>query len=167
MKTRLPILIATAAALVTTGSTPAFAQSTGAVAVTATVTTECNITVTALAFGEYDPVVAHQTASLDGTATITLTCTKGAVASVALSLGLNASGSTRQMRSMTGDRLTYELHQDSSRLFVWNEEITSLLTLGPALSMAPRDLTVYGRVFGGQDVRAGTYTDSVLATVNF
>ena len=166
MTTRIAQLAA-AAALVAIGTTPGFAQTTGAIAATATVTTECNITATPLAFGEYDPVGAHQAADLDGTATITLTCTKGAVASVALSLGLNASGSTRQMRSMTGDSLTYELHQDSSRLFVWNEEITSLLTLGPALSMAPRDLTVHGRVFGGQDVRAGTYTDSVLATVNF
>lgn len=167
MQSRRRHLIAAAGLLVMTGATPGFAQSTGAVAATATVTTECNITVTPLAFGEYDPVVAHQAADLDGTATITLTCTKGAVASVALGLGLNASGATRQMRSNIGNSLTYELHQDSSRLFVWNEEITSLLTLGPALSMAPRDLTVYGRVFGGQDVRAGTYTDSVLATVNF
>ena len=166
MTTRIAQLAA-AAALVAIGTTPGFAQTTGAVAATATVTTECNITATPLAFGEYDPVVAHQTADLDGTATITLTCTKGAVASVALGLGLNASGSTRRMRSSIGDSLTYELHQDSSRLFVWNEEITSLLTLGPALSMAPRTLTVFGRVFGGQDVRAGTYTDSVLATVNF
>ncbi len=167
MNSRLLTLFATAGLLVATGTTAGFAQSTGTVAATASVITECNITATPLAFGEYDPLVAHQAADLDGIATITLTCTKGAVASVALGSGLNAAGSTRRMRSNLGDSLSYELHQDSSRLFVWNEEITSLLTLGPALSMAPRDLTVHGRVFGGQDVRAGTYTDSVLATVNF
>ena len=170
MKTPLPIPVvaALAVSVLATFSAPlAWAQTTSTVATTATVSTECNITVTRLAFGVYDPIVAHQTAHLDGTATIRLTCTKGAVASVALGLGLNVSGSTRRMISNIGDYLTYELHQDSSRQFVWNEEITSLLTLGPALSMAPRDLTVYGRLFGGQDVRAGTYTDSVLATVNF
>ena len=170
MKNLLPIPVVAAlavSALGTLDAPPARAQTTSTVAATATVTTECNISVTPLAFGVYDPVVAHQTADLDGTATITLTCTKGAVASVALGLGLTPSGSTRRMVSNIGDYLTYELHQDASRLFVWNEEITSLLTLGPALSMAPRTLTVYGRVFGGQDVRAGTYTDSVLATVNF
>ena len=167
MKTFLPILFATTLAAGAIGSPAVLAQTTSTVAATATVTTECHITVTPLAFGVYDPVVAHQTTDLDGTAAITLTCTKGAVASVALGLGLTPSGSTRRMVSNIGDYLTYELHQDSSRQFVWNEDITSLLTLGPALSMAPRNLTVYGRVFGGQDVRAGTYTDSVLATVNF
>ena len=167
MNKLLSIPVVTVLALGAFGATTAMAQTTSAVAATATVTTECNITVTPLAFGVYDPIVAHQTAHLDGTATFALACTKGAVASVALGLGLTPSGSTRRMVSNIGDHLTYELHQDSSRLLVWNEEITSLLTLGPALSMAPRNLTVYGRVLGGQDVRAGTYTDSVLATVNF
>lgn len=170
MKNILPTIVATAFTAIafgTTLATPALAQTTSTVAATTTVTTECNITVTPLAFGAYDPLVAHVTADLDGTATVSLTCTKGAAASVALAIGLNASGSTRRMISNIGDYLTYELHQDSARTFVWNEELTSLLTLGPATSMAPRNLTVYGRVFGGQDVRAGTYTDSVLATVNF
>lgn len=167
MNSQFPHLIAMAGLLAVAGTTAGFAQSTGAVAATASVVAECNIAAAPLAFGQYDPLIAHQISDLDGTATITLTCTKGAVASVALGPGLNAAGSTRRMRSALGDSLSYELHQDSSRLFVWNEEITSLLTLGPALSMAPRDLTVHGRVFGGQDVRAGTYTDSVLATVNF
>ena len=154
-------------ALATLGASPALAQTTSTVATTTTVSAECNITVSPMTFGVYDPVVVHGASDLDGTATISLTCTKGATASVALGLGLNAFGSTRRMISNIGDYLTYELHQDSSRMFVWNEEITSLLTLGPATSMAPRNLTVYGRVFGGQDVRAGAFTDSVLATVNF
>ena len=170
MHKRLPLLFAAALAasiFSTLGATTARAQSMSTVAATATVTSECNITATPMAFGVYDPVVAHDTADLDSTATISISCTKGTAAWVALGPGLNPSGTTRRMISNLGDYLTYELHQDTARTFVWNEELTSLLTLGPALSMAPRNLVVYGRVFGNQDVRAGAYTDSVLATVNF
>lgn len=146
---------------------PTFAQSTSTVPVDTVVAAECSISATPLAFGEYDPVVGNASTALDGMATITLTCTKGAAASVGLDRGLNASGTLRRMTSASGDHLSYELHQDSMRLLAWGDDILSMLTLGAATSMAPRYLTVHGRVAGGQDVSAGAYTDSVTATVNF
>ena len=149
------------------GVVEAQAQTSSAVAVTSEVTTECFVSASPMAFGVYDPVFANGSVALDGMATITLTCTKGAVATVALGAGVNAIGQTRRMVSNIGDHLAYELHMDAARMFAWRDDIFSLLTLGPATSMAPRALTVYGRVDAGQDVRAGTYTDSIIATVNF
>ena len=160
-------IAAVAGGLALVSTSPALAQSMTTVAVDTVVATECSVAVSPLAFGVYDPVVANASAVLDGTSTVTLTCTKGAAASVGLDRGLHASGTTRQMRSATGDQLTYELHQDSARMFVWGDDVMSMLTLGAATSMAPRYLTVHGRVPGGQDVSGGTYTDSITATVNF
>ena len=160
-------IAAVAGSLALVWTHPALAQSMSTVAADTVVATECSVAVSPLAFGVYDPVVANASAVLDGTATVTLTCTKGAVASVGLDRGLHTSGMTRRLRSGTGDHLTYELHQDATRMMAWGDDLMSMLTLGAATSMAPRYLTVHGRIAGGQDVSGGTYTDSITATVNF
>jgi spore coat protein U-like protein len=91
-------------------------------------------------------------------------CTKGAAPSITLGAGANASGSTRQL-AFGSERLTYELFSNSGRTTVWNS--TNVLTPGAAPSKAARDFSVYGRIASGQDVSAGSYTDTVVATVNF
>ena len=93
-------------------------------------------------------------------------CTRGATANIALGAGSNASGSTRRLGDGSGNFLTYELYSDSGRATVWNTGAGALpLTAAP--SRAPRDFTVYGRIAGNQDVPAGSYGDTVVATVNF
>jgi spore coat protein U domain-containing protein, fimbrial subunit CupE1/2/3/6 len=89
-----------------------------------------------------------------------------ATATLGLGLGGNASGSTRRMGDTT-NYLTYELYQDSGRTTVWNDSGAGLLSPSTAPSKAPRNFTVYGRVTGSQDVPAGNYNDTVVATVNF
>jgi spore coat protein U-like protein len=42
-----------------------------------------------------------------------------------------------------------------------------LLSTGAAPSKATRPFTVYGRVAAGQDVPAGSFADTAVATVNF
>jgi spore coat protein U-like protein len=65
------------------------------------------------------------------------------------------------------DFLTYELYQDSNRTTVWGNSGAGLLSPAAAPSKAARNFTVYGRVTANQDVAAGSYSDTVLATVNF
>ena len=142
------------------------ATSTANFGVGATVGKNCTISTNALAFGTYDPVVANASANLDGTGSVTVGCTRGAIASIALGGGSNSSGSTRRMADGTGNFLLYELYSDSSRTTVWNSG-SGALTLTAAPSRATRDLTVYGRISSSQDVPAGTYADTVVATVNF
>jgi spore coat protein U-like protein len=143
------------------------ATATANLTVSATVTTNCTITTAALAFGSYDPVVANASANLDGTGTVSVACTKGAAPTIALGSGSNASGSTRRMSDGASHYLTYELYQDSSRSTVWAGAGAGLLTTVAAPSKVARDFTVYGRIVGNQDVPAGTYGDTVVATVNF
>ena len=110
--------------------------------------------------------MTHASANLDGASAVTLTCTKGAVTTVGLDTGANASSSVRRMAS-GGNFLAYELYQDSSRSTVWGNSGAALYDSGTAPSKAARTFQVYGRVEGGQDVPAGTYTDTITATVNF
>lgn len=135
-------------------------------AVGAAVNGNCTIATSSLAFGAYDPIAANASDPLDGSGVVTLTCTKKATAVIALGLGANASGATRQMSDGDGNLLTYELYQDAARTTVWDDD-AGTLAAPEAPSKAPRDFTVYGRVPGNQDVPAGSYSDTVEATVNF
>ena len=94
-------------------------------------------------------------------------CTKGAVATVGLGLGSNASGSTRRLTDGSSNYLTYELYQDAGRTTVWGTSGAGLYSPGAAPSKVARNFTVYGRVASDQDVPAGSFNDTVVATVNF
>jgi spore coat protein U-like protein len=158
-------LVLTALAFAAPG--PVWAQTaTANLSISATVNGNCTITTGAVAFGSYDPVGSHAATPLDNTGSVTVTCTKGAGTRIDLGLGANASGSTRRMQGPT-DLLTYELYQDSARTTIWSSGAGSGLAIAVAPSITPRSFTVYGRVPAAQNVGAGTYTDTVLATVNF
>jgi spore coat protein U-like protein len=149
------------------GTTASAATATANLASSATVANNCTISTAALAFGSYDPVGTHAAANLDGTGTVIVACTKGATATLALGLGSNASGSTRRMTDGSSNYLTYELYLDAGRSTVWGTSGANLLSTGAAPSKAARNFTVYGTVASNQDVPAGTYNDTVVATVNF
>jgi spore coat protein U-like protein len=131
--------------------------------VSATVTTNCTINTGPLAFGNYDPVGMNATKALEATGRVTVACTKGTSPKIAL----GATNGKRQLKGGTGNNelLEYELYQDSNRSVVWSD--TNQLTAGAAGSKNARDFNVYGRIPSGQDVGAGAYADTVVATVNF
>jgi spore coat protein U-like protein len=138
--------------------------------VTASVTNNCTITSTTLAFGAYDPLVANATTALDAAGSVDITCTKGAATTIGLNAGNNAasaSGTTRAMSNGGGSFLSYEIYQESGRTTVWTNSGAGLLTPPVAPSKATRSFPTYGRVPAGQDAAAGSYTDTVTATVNF
>jgi spore coat protein U-like protein len=149
------------------GSTASAATATANLGVSATVTNNCTISTAALAFGSYDPVVANAATDLDGTGTVTIACTKGATATIGLGLGSNASGVIRRMKDAGTNYLTYELYQDAGRVTIWGTAGGGLLSPVAAPSKAARNFTVYGRVTSNQDVPAGSFNDTVVATVNF
>lgn len=141
---------------------------TGTMTVTASVAVSCAITAGTLAFGAYDTVVG---AAVQGTTTLSVTCTKGGTATVTLGQGSNpASGSTdttplRQMANST-NRLAYTLYQDSARTVVWGN--TGAAGYAYTSTGNPSDsLTVYGTITASQNVPAGSYSDSVVATMTF
>jgi spore coat protein U-like protein len=131
--------------------------------VTATVVSTCSVGAGSLAFGNYDPTAAS---NVDQAGTFQVTCTKGTSATVGLDTGSNASGSTRRMTDGT-DFLSYELFKETARTNVWGNSGAGLVALAAAPSNAAQTVTVYGRISGSQDVRAGSYSDTVIITVTF
>jgi spore coat protein U-like protein len=144
------------------------ATATANLSVSATISSNCTITTASVGFPSYDPVVAHATSPDDSTSgSVTITCTKGTIPSIGLGLGANASGSQMRMSNGSASYLAYALYQDAGRTTVWGDSGSLLFYPGPATSKDPRTYPVYGRIPAGQDLPAGTYTDTVTATVNF
>ena len=148
------------------------ATQTSTLSVTATIANVCAISTTsAVAFGAYDPVTANATTPLTATGSLSVTCTSGATEPViTLGVGSNANvaGSAaapqRQMIS-AGNLLAYFLYQDTGYSVVWGNTAgsgESYTGIGTAST-----LTVYGSIPAGQNVPAGSYADSVVATVTY
>jgi spore coat protein U-like protein len=61
--------------------------------------------------------------------------------------------------------LSYALYSDTNRTAVWgNTSGTGVASTGTGAAVS---LPVYGAVSSGQNVPAGSYTDTVVATVTF
>lgn len=135
--------------------------------VSASVAAVCTINTSPVAFGAYDPVVANAATALSGTGTVTVACTKGASATVDLGVGNNLSGGSRRMAA-GANYLNYALYQDGTHTTVWGSAMTggSAETYN-STTKAPTALTVYGSVPAGQDVAVGSYSDVVVATINY
>ncbi|HLS97556.1 MAG TPA: spore coat U domain-containing protein [Porticoccaceae bacterium] len=164
-------LASAAAAALFSGTASHAATATDNLAVSATVSANCTIATGALAFGAYDPISANASADLDATGTVTVTCTDGAAVAISLGQGANAdTGSTdaAPLRRLTDgtDHLTYSLFSDSGRTTVWGNDATvDVETAGTGVA---EEHTVYGRITAGQtDASAGSYSDTVVATVTF
>lgn len=133
--------------------------------VSASITNTCSIgTVTALAFGAYDPVVENASTDLHGTGSIALTCTTGdAAATVGLSLGGQSTSGQRYMIDGGTDKLSYNLYSDSGYSTAWDD--TSNKVTAPTGTGTPQTLTVYGSIPAGQDEPQGNYNDTVAIDV--
>lgn len=149
--------------------TPAVAMSAGS----------CNVAVSDVAFGVYDVFNALPT---DGTGLVDVTCTEDGTPgrlNVDVSIGLSASATSgttanRQMELIGGtDRLNYNLFQDSGYSVIWGDIPGVDVLLIPKVKVPKKGsitvtppVTIYGRIPPGQEVSAGTYSDSVVLTIN-
>lgn len=129
--------------------------------VTTAVLPECTMSAAALAFNNYDPVVANAVAPLDASSSVTAYCTKNTAGSVTMSNGLYFT-TTRRMAGPVSSFLNYGLFSDSGRATPWTSVAATSISKN-----TPIGLTLYGRVPGGQDPAAGSYSDTVQATINY
>lgn len=131
--------------------------------------TQCDITVTPVNFGFYDPL---SPVPLDTTGTINVTCQTPAQLpqTVALQLTAGSSGSFAQ-RSMTPAsggpyRLYYNLYSAPSMSTVIGDGSGGSSTLTNTVHRtAPWNITLYGRMPQQQQVPAGVFTDTLTATI--
>ena len=164
--TKLCLFLASIGALVTSSDGAALAGSAPAnLTVSVVISNNCTITTSAVTFAGYDPLSATNTDSTGGS--VTITCTKGATANIGLDNGANNSSGQRRMKDAATDYLNYFLFSDAGRTTAWGNATGSWFSAPAAPDKTARPYTVYGRITAGQDVPAGTYNDTVIATVNF
>jgi len=132
--------------------------------VTATFANTCHISAaTDLQFGEFDSIVGG---NRDQTSRIDLTCPNGATWNVGLNNGINASGTTRRMRSPGGAYVTYDLYREPNRSQRWGSTIGTDTAAGTGTG-GLQSLTVYGRVPPQATPAPGIYSDTVTVTLTF
>jgi spore coat protein U-like protein len=177
---KLFLSVSMAAALVPVSAAVSAASSSTVVPVSATVSQACSIsTVSAIAFGNYDPVGANATAALNATGQISVSCSKGAAGlTIGVDGGTHATGAQRALQGTTATNLLkYDIFQPPTSapatactfpgVTAWTNTETGRLTLTPATSKVARLYNVCGTIPGGQDAAAEAYTDTVSATLNF
>jgi len=162
----VPAILAALAAGVILPSSSVASTNSAQMAVTATVSTNCAVATTPLIFGN---LVAPMSGTKDykSTATITLTCTAGAAASIAIDSGLYVpAGGPRQMQipnSLNPTPLMYDLNSDGNGTN-WVVGLPGLAE-PTAGGVSPYAVTVYGVAHVSSGTLPGSYSDTVTVTV--
>lgn len=135
----------------------------------------CNFSVSPVAFGTYSPVLATPD---DSAGTVTITCTNrpppGFVdISYVVRLGQGSSGSfvARQMAAGAA-RLGYNLFLDAARSIVWGDGTAGTAVAGSSFRLAGNKTqsvshTIYGRIPARQAAEVGSYSDTIVVTLEF
>jgi len=132
----------------------------------------CTITSTAINFtgaGNYDPLSSTARA---GTGTLGFVCTTGVLSTgdnftISLSTG-SGTYATRTLKNGS-NTLTYNLYTTVAHTTVWGNGTagTATVTTHYAQGSSTVNVIVYGLIPALQNVVAGSYTDSIIATVTF
>ena len=141
--------------------------------VSANVPKNCTLgTVTALAFGAYNPGGGAVT----GSTNIVLNCTKNTAFSIGLDQGSTAGGTTttRLMTDGAGDTLQYALYQDAAYTTNWGNTVGTDTLAGTGTGMGAGNAiteTVYGQIPDNATnqaaVPAASYADTITVTVTY
>jgi spore coat protein U-like protein len=126
----------------------------------------CTVSATPVAFGPYDVfALAHD----DAVGSITYRCTFLEFnIRVSISRGSSSTFSPRTLRS-GGEQLAYNIFRDSARTQIWGDGTGGTAVYSVVIPPWNQDvvLTMYGRVPAEQDAMVGSYTDTVVVTVEF
>ena len=142
-------------------------SATGSFNVTTTVIDVCAVATNDLGFGTYSPIGGT---ALDGTTTITITCTLGTPYNVRLDAGAHGGGSVsaRKLQRTSGgsETMNYSLYRNAGRTQNWGEtdNTDTLSATGTGLTQGH---TVYGRIPASENVPTGAYSDTVNVTVSY
>jgi spore coat protein U-like protein len=125
-----------------------------------------------VAFGNYNTFGGTV---LDTAGTVTVTCSAPVSALVLYTIRLDGgTGGVIASRRMANGTsyLPYQLYTDAARTAIWGDGTggTSTVTDGYLLAVATpviKSFTVYGRIAANQNVRYGSYLDTVTILLTF
>lgn len=135
----------------------------------------CSVNTLPLNFGNYDPFTATP---LDVATTATITCTSNrqsgefALFTSSISRGRAPSFSPREMRNALNNPLNYNLFTTTARTTIFGDGsagTSERVGFGWASRSNPAIIRhdIFGRIFAGQDVSVGSYSDTLIFTVTF
>lgn len=132
----------------------------------------CNVTATGMNFGGYNIFAAT---ALDSTATVSVTCNvppqnpqAPLAVTVSLSTGNSGTFTQRALRSAGPGNLGYNLYTNASFSTIWGDGSGSSSVLSAFVHRdMPLNATIYGRVPAGQNVRAGSYSDTITVAIDY
>ena len=132
------------------------AADTTTLGVSADVQETCDITTTAVAFGEYDPIVVHKTNDLPNSGgNVAVVCTAGTTATILLDEGLHKDGTSAinaPVRNMANGThlINYQIYQDSGFATVWGgDSLTGIAVTTGADGSTTQNMQVYAKVPAG------------------
>ena len=137
----------------------------GTASVTATISSNCTVGATNLNFGSQGILNTNK----DAQGSLSIQCTNALPYAVSLNGGNSAATDpTQRKMTLTGGSatVTYGLYQDAARSQSWGSTsgVNTLSGTGTGLTQT---LNVYGRVAAQTTPAAGSYSDSVIATVTY
>ena len=148
-------------------SVPAQADTaTTNLSVTATVTPNCTVSTTPVAFGSVDVLSGS---NFDATGQVTVTCTNGTAWSAAGGLGTGSGATFANRRMASGaNSLNYSLYTDAARTSIWGDGSGGTAIVSNTGTGAAQNLPVYGRVpLGQSSAQVGSYADAVMVTITY
>jgi spore coat protein U-like protein len=132
--------------------------------VTATVAGTCTLATNTLAFGAYSP----SGAAVTGSTTVAPTCTTSTPWTLAFNAGSTTGGTISQRLMTTGSStLKYNLYTTAADTTLLGDGTSSSVTLSGTGTGAAQTTTIYGQIPAGQYVAAGSYSDTITATISY
>jgi len=129
--------------------------------VQATVERSCTVSADPINFGTHSAL----TSNIDANGRLVINCTNGLPYSISLNGGLsNAAPTQRRMTQGTG-AVIYGLYSNSARTLPWGSSPTEIISKTGTGSS--ENVTVYGRVAPQATPFTGTYSDTVVVTINY
>jgi spore coat protein U-like protein len=157
-------LVAAAAA----AASPASAADTSSnLDVSATVTANCVVSTTAVAFGNVDVTSGN---AVQATGGLNVTCTSGTAWAAAADAGAGTGASLLTRKMADGaNLLNYRLFTDAGRTTVWGDGVEGATAdISGVGTGTQQNRTIYGEVEAGQNgLPAGVYGDTVQVTVTY
>jgi len=127
----------------------------------------CSLSSTSMVFGTYDVLIATP---LDTAGSIVYRCTqRDHNILITLDRGGAASFATRRMVKGS-EQLLYNLYLDAARTVIWGDGTggTQAFIIGnPQGNNQDLSVPIFGRIPARQDRGIGTYSDTIILTLNF
>lgn len=136
--------------------------------------TTCSASSASLNLGVYE---SYQSTPADSSAPFTVNCTRTGgpgnqtvTVSIGPSMHSGSSAVRRLKHSTAPDLASYNVYRDAGRSLIWGDTPATSQSLTQQVrnnTTVPFVFTLFGRIDALQDVRPGTYTDTLLITVEF